>query len=171
MIIFLKSLGHQFWGSVVEGYTKPSTRPSEWVEFEVEAYEANHKALSALHHALSSDNLCMIGKLGTTKEAWEFLEKTHGSVSSSLKDESSLSEQNSSPGSKVLVFFGMPEDSHHESGSDREEGEEEENIEEAFNQLYIENIELAKTAKTFKKKTTSLAQENENLKELEKELK
>lgn len=102
-------------GSIAEGYTKPSTHPSEWVKFEVEAYEANHKAPSNLHHALSPNDLYRIGKLRTAKEAWEFLEMSYGSISNLSRDESSLSEQNSSPRSKVLMVFGTSKDSLLES--------------------------------------------------------
>lgn len=71
----------------------------------------------------------------------------------------SLAEENNSLGSKVLMIFGMSKDSldESESRSDREEGEDEENIQEAINQLYIEHIKLAKIVKAFKKKTKSLA--------------
>lgn len=61
--------------------------------------------------------------------SWEYL----WNVSSSSNDESSLSEQNSSLGSKIPVIIGMSEDSHCKSGSDREEGEKEEDLQEAFN--------------------------------------
>lgn len=134
----------------------------------MEAYEANYKALIALHHALSPNDLCTIGDLGIVKEAWEFLEKTYKNVSSLSNDEGSHSEQNSSPRSKVLVVIGRFQDLHREFGSDREEGGEEEDLQEAFNQLYIE---LAETTKAFEKETTSLIQENKKLKEVENYLK
>lgn len=77
MTIFLKSLGHQVWGSVLEGYSKPFTHRSEWIKSKVKAYKANHKALRALHHALSLDELYKIGMLGTANEAWDLIEQTH----------------------------------------------------------------------------------------------
>lgn len=62
-----------------------------------------------------------------------------------------LSKENTSSRSQVVKIFSTSRDSHDESesGSDREEGEDEENIQEAFNQQYIERMEFAKTAKEF----------------------
>lgn len=171
MTIFLKSLGHQVWGLVVGGYMKPYTCPSGWRESEVEAYEANHEALSALHHTLSPDDLCRIGKLETAKEAWEVLEKTYRSVSSSSRDESSLSEQNSSPGSKVLVVFGTLKDSLLESKSNIEENELKEKVDSL--ELKVHNIDENQSSclvDELLKITSNLSNENEKLKKKLREL-
>lgn len=80
----------------MEGYIEPSTHKSKWVRSEIEGYEANLKALSVLHHALSSDDLCRIGTLKAAQEAWDLIEKIHGCVSISLRDEMLLSEEQTS---------------------------------------------------------------------------
>lgn len=58
-----------------------------------------------------------------------------------------------------------------ESNSDEEESEDEEGIQDAFNKLYEENIDLGNTGKSLKKENKTLTQENRNLKEFENKLK
>lgn len=108
------------------------------------------------------NEVCRIGGLSTAKEAWDLLEKTHESVVISSKDETISSEEDTSLRSKAFMTLGNPNDSlSSEFGSDKDEDEMD--IQKAFNKLFVESGELAKTNKNLQKESNTLKEKTHNL--------
>lgn len=161
MTIFLNYMDDRVWCSIVEGYTIPNTPKSEWGRSKKDAFSANLKTLNVIRRALNVDEVHRIGGLRIAKEAWDLLEKTYKSASISSKDEIMSSKEDTSLGSKAFMTLGIPKDSFNSASEfkSEEEDDEAEDIQEAFNKLFVESVELANTNKNLKKENKILTQE------------
>lgn len=98
-----------------------------------------------------------ICNLDSTKDVWDHIKNIHKSDSISLEDELSYNEDDSfSTTRAMLAITDLPIESEEELSSNDDGDEEVEDIDDAFNKLYLKSLELAKENSRLRMKNLEL---------------